>query len=115
MVHLIEDKIAAINKLCRKHKVRQLYLFGSACTPKFNEESDIDFLISFDGVPLLDYADNFFDLQEALQGLLNRKVDLLVEKSIQNPYLKNTVEKTKELVYYSQTLTEIGTRSYSAS
>lgn len=95
----VRKNISQIEKLCKKHKVKSLYLFGSACTPKFTDDSDIDFLISFDEVPLLDYADNFFDLQEALEKLFNRKVDLVVEKSITNPYFKNIVEKSRALVY----------------
>jgi hypothetical protein len=99
MIRLVRNKIPKINKLCQKHKVKKLYLFGSACTSKFNSGSDIDFLISFDEVPLLDYADNYFDLQEALEKTLNRRVDLVVEKSIKNPYLKNIVERTKTPIY----------------
>ena len=95
----VRKNISQIEKLCKKHKVKSLYLFGSAATPKFTDDSDIDFLISFDEVPLLDYADNFFDLQEALEKLFNRKVDLVVEKSITNPYFKNIVEKSRALVY----------------
>jgi predicted nucleotidyltransferase len=99
METLIKKNIHKINELCRKYKVKQLYLFGSARTPQFNRESDVDFLISFNDVPLLDYADNFFDLQESLEELFNRKVDLVVEKSITNPYFKNIVERTKALIY----------------
>jgi predicted nucleotidyltransferase len=95
----VRKNISQIKKLCKKHKVKSLYLFGSAVTPKFTDDSDIDFLISFDEVPLLDYADNFFDLQEALEKLFNRKVDLVVEKTITNPYFKNIVEKSRALVY----------------
>lgn len=90
---------AQINWLCKKYKVKTLYLFGSAGTPRFTDESDFDFLISFDDIPLLEYVDNFLDLKEALEKLLNRKVDLVVDKSINNPYLKNIIEKTRTLVY----------------
>lgn len=99
MLPLIKKRIRKINQLCQKHKVKTLFLFGSACTSKFNRGSDIDFLISFDSVPLLDYADNYFDLQEALEKILNRRVDLVVEKSIKNPYLRNIVDRTKTPIY----------------
>jgi predicted nucleotidyltransferase len=99
MKKFIKKKIPKINELCRKYKVKTLYLFGSACTPKFNKKSDIDFLIDFDEVQLLDYADNYFDFQEALEKLLNRRVDLVVEKAITNPYFKNIVERTRTLIY----------------
>lgn len=99
MIKLIEKNKKKISELCRKHKVKQLYLFGSANTAKFNQESDLDFLISFDSVPVLDYADNFFALQEGFEQLFKRKVDLVVEKSIKNPYFKSIIEKTRTLLY----------------
>ncbi len=99
MKSFIEQNISRITELCKEHNVDKLYLFGSACTPGFSRESDVDFLISFKDVALLDYADNFFDFQVALEELLNRKVDLVVEKSITNPYFKNSVERTRSLIY----------------
>lgn len=99
MTTILKDKIPKISELCRIHKVKRLYLFGSAAAGNFTHNSDVDFLISFDSVPLLDYADNYFDLQEQLEEILKRKVDLVVEKSITNPYLKSMVEKTRTLIY----------------
>ena len=34
-----------IDDLCRKHKVKSLYAFGSVVTGKFNPESDVDFIV----------------------------------------------------------------------
>lgn len=100
MQQFLKDKLNDINSLCKKHRVTHLYLFGSASTHEFSTESDIDFLVSFaDELPLLDYADNYFELQEALSSLLNRKVDLVVEKSLKNPFLLEEIEKTKTLLY----------------
>ncbi|MBP7508169.1 MAG: nucleotidyltransferase domain-containing protein, partial [Prolixibacteraceae bacterium] len=36
-----------IRSLCKTHNVQSLFVFGSACTDKFNDKSDIDLLISF--------------------------------------------------------------------
>ena len=97
MNKIIENNISGIEKLCHKHMVKTLYLFGSINTKKFNDNSDIDFLISFDdSLSLMDYADNFFDLEDALKKLLKRPVDLVVEKSVRNPYLsaKNFANKS---------------------
>jgi predicted nucleotidyltransferase len=99
MIKLIKKNIPRLKELCQRHKVKTLFLFGSACTAGFSRKSDIDFLISFENVPLLDYADNFFDLQEALEKLFKRKVDLVVEKSISNPYFKSKIERTRTLIY----------------
>lgn len=89
-----------VTTLCKKHKVNSLYAFGSVVTNRFKDDSDIDFLVSF--LPFIDYADyadNYFDFADELEKLFNRKVDLVTEKSLSNPYFIKSVNKTKQLVY----------------
>jgi hypothetical protein len=88
-----------LERLCRNHHVVSLSLFGSALTDRFGPESDLDFLVTFQGVPLETYADNFFDFRDALASLFGRKVDLVEEKTLRNPYFIEVVEKSKVLVY----------------
>lgn len=88
-----------LDALANKYKVDKLYVFGSVVNERFGEQSDIDFLVSFREVPLLSFADNYFDLQEELEQLFQRRIDLVVEKSIQNPYLAASINKTKLPVY----------------
>ncbi len=88
-----------INALCANHKVRSLYAFGSVLTPNFNTNSDIDLIVDFKEIDVKDYADNYFDLKFSLQDIFNRPVDLLEEQAIKNPYFKQVVNQTKELVY----------------
>jgi predicted nucleotidyltransferase len=49
----------------------------------------------------LDYADNYFSLKFALEDLLNRKIDLLEDKAIKNPYLRENIDDSKTLLYAS--------------
>lgn len=88
-----------INELCVNHKVKSLYAFGSILTDNFNNKSDIDLIVDFNEIDLLDYADNYFDLKFSLQEIFNRSVDLLEERAIKNPYFKQAVNQKKELVY----------------
>jgi predicted nucleotidyltransferase len=88
-----------INALCANHKVRSLYAFGSILTPNFNTNSDIDLIVDFKDIDVKDYADNYFAFKFSLQDILNRPVDLLEEQAIKNPYFKQVVNQTKELVY----------------
>lgn len=88
-----------IEILCKKHKVKRLYVFGSALTEKFNDKSDIDLIVDFDSVDLNNYADNYFDLKFSLQSIFQRTIDLLEEKAIKNPYLKKSVNDQRQLVY----------------
>lgn len=74
-------------------------MFGSVLTDRFNEESDIDFVVDFDRENVTDYFDNYFNLKYALEDLFKRKVDLLEEQTIRNPYLKKSVDQTKTLIY----------------
>lgn len=88
-----------IAKLCVAHKVKTLYAFGSVLTDKFNDESDIDFVVDFRNIPVEDYADNYFDFKFALQDILKRPIDLLEEKVITKPYFRKSINQQKQLVY----------------
>lgn len=98
-MNLIENNIELISSLCRKHKVGKLFVFGSVLTNRFNEASDVDLVVSFNKAEIIDYFDNYFDFKYALEDLLGRKVDLLEEQTIKNPYLKKNVDATKALIY----------------
>ena len=88
-----------INELCASHRVKRLYAFGSVLTSNFNVNSDIDLIVEFENIDIKDYADNDFDLKFALEEILKRPLDLLEEQAIKNPYFKEAVNQTKELVY----------------
>lgn len=95
----LETYTADIIKLCKTYKVKNLYAFGSVLTDGFNQESDIDLIVEFLNIEVEDYADNYFDFKFSLQDILKRPVDLLEEKAIKNPYLRQSVNKQKQLVY----------------
>ncbi len=96
---LIESNQKKIVALCKKYKVKRLFVFGSILTDRFNSLSDIDFLVDFDKEKIKDYFDNYFDFKYSLEDLLNRKVDLLEDQTIKNPYLKESIDNTKALIY----------------
>jgi len=95
----IDKNIDIIRDLCLKHKVYKLFVFGSVLTNKFNRKSDIDLLVDFKDVDLYDYADNYFDLKYSLEKIFNRDVDLLEDKAIKNPYLRQSIDSSKQLIY----------------
>lgn len=100
MNSIIENNKTSIAKLCKENKVDKLYAFGSVLTDNFNENSDIDFVVSFNNqIKLLDYADNYFNLLFSFEDLFNKKIDLITEKSLKNPYFIKEVNETKQLVY----------------
>jgi uncharacterized protein len=99
MQRIIEDKIDALKKLCKTYDVKTMYVFGSVCTDKFNDSSDIDILISFKDISIEKYTDNYFDLHYRIEELFDRKIDLLTENSLSNPYFIESIEETKQLLY----------------
>ena len=98
-MNLIENHNKDIQNLCKAHKVKSLYAFGSVLTDKFNSESDVDFIVDFQQLDVLDYGDNYYNLKFSLENILERNVDLLEEKAIKNPYFKKTVNQNKKLIY----------------
>ena len=90
-----------IDKVCAKHKVKSLYAFGSVISSDFNSDSDIDLIVDFTTIDVEKYAYNYFDLKFSLQEILNRPIDLLEAQAIKNPYFKQAVNASKELVYGS--------------
>jgi predicted nucleotidyltransferase len=98
-MNLIENHTKEISNLCKTHKVRSLYAFGSVLTNQFNSESDIDLIVDFEPFDVLEYSDNYYDLKFALQNILQRNVDLLEHKAIKNPYFLKTINQSKKLIY----------------
>ena len=99
MQNIIIENIEHIRTICRVHNIKTLYAFGSVCTNKFNETSDIDLLVSFNHMDYGEYADNYFTLCDKFENLFKRKVDLVTDKSLANPYFINSINKTKTVLY----------------
>jgi len=94
------DQLALITEKFKKYKIKRAYAFGSVCTGKFNENSDYDFLVSFsDSLAPLEKGENYWDLLFELEDTLERKIDLLIETQLKNPYLMLEINKTKKLIY----------------
>ncbi len=95
----LTDRIDQINTLCATHKVKSLFAFGSVVFNNLKADSDVDLIVDIDSNDPIDYSDNYFDLKIQLEEILNRPVDLLEDKVVKNPYLKNQIDNTKMLVY----------------
>jgi len=96
---IIKTKLPELITLCMQHNIISLYLFGSANTEQFDNDSDIDLLVTFGDVNLFDYFDNYIELKENLEQVLGRKIDLIEEKTIKNPVLRRSIEHNKTLIY----------------
>lgn len=106
MVTIVKENLNKINDACKRHHVKKLYLFGSAARSiDFDNKSDIDLLVEFN------YSDetndeNVFErvknmdlLKSTLMQIMNRELDLIQEKNINNRFLKYFINKDKKLIY----------------
>ena len=98
MMFDIEQFRPEVVRLCRRLKVQRLDLFGSAASDDFTTDSDVDILVQFDrdGSGLFD---RYFDLKEGLEELFGREVDVVIEKSLKNPYFKASIERSRRNLY----------------
>ena len=100
MTHLLERHRQKLIELCRKYRVRQLDVFGSATRLDFDRDSsDVDLLVQFEDMPHADRADAYLGFLMAAEALLQRPVDLVEVGAVRNPYLRRGIEESRELVY----------------
>jgi len=100
MNDLIEQNIEKLQEICRKNSVVDLYIFGSALTNEFSDQSDLDFAyVLKDDLSPIEYGDAFFGLLEDLQSLFNRKIDLVSYRVVKNPIFKQELDRTKKSLY----------------
>jgi hypothetical protein len=100
MLDLIESNLAQLVRLCQKYDVRRLDAFGSAVRGDFDpRRSDLDFLIQFNNLTIENAADRYFGLLDDLEALFGRKVDLVSDQAIKNPYFRQAVDQERVNLY----------------
>lgn len=96
----IQVYLPKVIELFKKHKIKNAYIFGSAVTDKFNNDSDVDFLVNLqDGLNPVDAGGHLWELEYELKDLLHRDIDLLTERSLKNPYFISEINATKVAIY----------------
>ncbi len=95
----IEKIKPEIERICQRLPVKRLGLFGSVLTANFSQASDVDVLVIFDSDENIDLFDKYFDLKEQLEQFFKREVDLVVDKEFRNPVLRESIDKTRTVIY----------------
>ena len=96
----ISKKQKVFKELCESHKVKSLYAFGSSVTGDFDTvSSDIDLLVEIDDNDPLERGEMLISLWDSFENFFHRKVDLLTNASIKNPFLRKSIDATKVLIY----------------
>jgi len=83
---------------CRRWRVRQLALFGSALREDFGPGSDVDVLVDLEpghGLTLFDWT----DMIEELQAIFGRPVDLVSRTGLKNPFRRREILRTAQVIH----------------
>ena len=100
MLPLISENIDQIIALCKSHHVVRLEIFGSVLRDDFDpQKSDLDFLVELEDLPPVEYAESFFGLEDELNRLFKRKVDLVETDQIKNPYVLKSINRSRTTLY----------------
>lgn len=100
MFEEVEALKAELEVICRRYGVRRLEIFGSAAFERpMSQAGDMDFLVEFESPDSAGYANRYFGLLESLETLFGMQVDLVVGSAIKNPYFRESVERTKAVLY----------------
>ena len=95
----INHRLGKITDICRNYRVNAAYVFGSVLTDKFSDKSDIDLVVDFERNDFHGSFDQFMDFKTDMEGLLQRRVDLISRKTIRNEILRNEIDSSKVLIY----------------
>jgi uncharacterized protein len=90
--------LEAILAFSRKWRLDELSLFGSAVRVDFSPKSDVDILVTFSPEAKVSLLD-FVEMQEELEDILQRKVDLVSKGGLRNPFRRHEILNTRQIVY----------------
>jgi predicted nucleotidyltransferase len=89
-----------IKDFCRRWKVQEFALFGSALGEDFGPQSDVDVLVTFSP----EATPSLFDLgamQQELEDLFGRHVDLVEKAGLRNPFRRQSILASMKVIYES--------------
>lgn len=94
-------ELEKVEQICQEWGIIELALFGSIVRDDFNLNSDIDCLVTFqteNNISLLDLE----TLEEQLENLFNRPVDIITKKSIEKSHnwiRRQNILENAEVIY----------------
>src|ERR1017187_8099984 len=92
----IELPIDRIAEVCRRYDVQELSVFGSAARGDMRPESDIDILVDFTPGARIGLV-RFASLNEELQGLLGRSVDLVTKPGLKPRVRPHVLQEARRI------------------
>ena len=100
MLPLIEMHRRDIAELCRRFHVNRLEVFGSAARGSDFDpaRSDVDLLVTYLPGHQSGIAAHQ-DLRDAMEDLLGRPVDLVMEAAVENPFVRAGINGSRQAIY----------------
>ena len=84
----------------RRHHVARLDVFGSVLRSDYRPgESEIDLLVEFQPLDPASLYKAYFALLNDLRVGLASRVDLVMADAVRNPYVKQTIEASRQQIY----------------
>lgn len=100
MKKIIENKKEEFIELFKNNSVFDAYLFGSVITDEFTADSDIDFIINFEQIAdPIELGEKWWNIYYGLKAIFQRKIDIVNESTLTNPYFVKELNKTKIKIY----------------
>jgi len=87
-----------IEEFCRRWKIVEFALFGSALREDFRPDSDVDVLVSSGKDADWDLFD-WVNMIEELKGIFGREVDLVEKTSLRNPFRRHYILNSQKVIY----------------
>jgi predicted nucleotidyltransferase len=97
----LDVALSQITEFCQRWKIVEFALFGSVLREDFRPNSDVDVLITLapnHGWSLF----NWIDMQQELEAMFQRQVDLVDKQGLVNPYRRAEIMRTYQVIYASE-------------
>ena len=88
-----------IEAFCRKWKIEEFSVFGSALREDFGPDSDVDVLISLKAGETMT-LESYLDMRDELSAIFGgREIDLVQKRLLKNPFRRHEILANREIVY----------------
>lgn len=103
--YVVSDRLKvsldAIAQFCQRWNIVEFALFGSVLRDDFRPDSDVDVLVTYERSYRLTFS-HLLGMQEEIEDLFHRDVDLVEKKQLKNPYRRSNILKTHRVIYASE-------------
>jgi len=89
-----------IAEFCKRWSITEFSVFGSVLRDDFRPDSDIDVLVSIDPNAHIGLFE-LIDMKLELEKMFKRPVDLIEKEGLRNPYRRQEILRTAQVVYAS--------------